>query len=330
MLKRPDLVVYIGYGDELPVFARARALWEFYMSHFPGIQAIFVRTTDKLPRGEVSNNGYDLLVGLGDSGGGNPGMMGYRHTGIWAAHENADVIFRQVAVYDYLLRKYPDPFYVFHATVTSVVDFRGLLTALDGLGASHCFAGSPGRLSVGAGNPQALGGLTYISGANTLFSRDMLELLRSRYNPRDPYAQLPNDVWQALALQEIPRLPLPLFSFVQPRLRGAFSGAISKLTQRLLGLGHYHFRVKTTSQELGLGLREDIDPWIMLRIMETILESEVQPETTRQLIGQMRISVAPANGVALAAFNENAFFSGPRSFPMTDIEAEAIYPELLA
>ena len=41
--KRPGLVVTIGYGDELPVFRRARALWQFYMTHFPGIEVIFLR-----------------------------------------------------------------------------------------------------------------------------------------------------------------------------------------------------------------------------------------------------------------------------------------------
>lgn len=327
-LKRPDLFVYIGYGDELPVFIRARALWEFYMSHFPGIRAIFVRTTDKLPRGEVSSNGYDLLVGLGESDAGNANTVGYRQTGVWSARENADVIFRQVAVYDYLLRKYPDPFYLFHATVTSVIDFRGLLAALETMGTTNCFAGSPGRLSVGGGNPQALGGLTYISGANTLFSSDMLVLLRNRYNPRDPYAQLPNDVWQALTLQEIARTPLPLFSFVKPRTRGTLEQSITQMVKHLVALGHYHFRIKTTSQEQGQGLREDVDPWVMLRTMEAILESDAQPDATRRLIAQMRVSVAPANGVALSAFNESTFFAGPRSFPMTDIDAETLYPEL--
>jgi hypothetical protein len=102
------------------------------------------------------------------------------------------------------------------------------------------------------------------------------------------------------------------------------------MAKHLVGLGHYHFRVKTTSQEQGLALREDIDPWIMLRIMEAILESDAQPDATRSLIAQMRVSVAPANGVALSAFDEGAFFTGPRSFPMTDIEAEALYPELVA
>ena len=40
---RADLIVCLGDGPELPVYARARALWQFYASHFPNIQ--FLVTT---------------------------------------------------------------------------------------------------------------------------------------------------------------------------------------------------------------------------------------------------------------------------------------------
>ena len=33
--ERSDLIVMIGYGDELPIFRNARALWQFYAAHFP-------------------------------------------------------------------------------------------------------------------------------------------------------------------------------------------------------------------------------------------------------------------------------------------------------
>lgn len=324
-----DLIVFLGYGDELPVFGRARALWEFYLSNFPGIQAIFVRTTHKLPRGEICSNGYDLLIGSGDINSTDDSLPGYRNSGIWSARENADVIFRQISVYDYLLRKYRHPFFLYNATITSVVDFRGLLTALQSLPTKGCFAGSPGRLTAGGTNPSHLGGLTFVSGANTLFSSDMLAVLRDRYDPLSPDTQLPNDVWQALMLQDVQRIPLPIFSFVKPGYSKSISNTVTSLTQLLVRNGHYHFRVKTTSQENGVGLREEIDPWIMLRVMEGILEAEPRPGVTDALIRKLLISVAPVDGVALSAFNEDRFFTGPRSFPVTDIEAEIIFSESL-
>lgn len=325
----PETIVYFCYGDELPAFVRARALWAFYISHFPRIKAYFVRSTRDLPRGEVTSNGFDLLVGLGRGGNGLNDEGGYRATGVWSAAENADVIFRQVTVYDYFLRKYPRPFFLFNATITSVVDFRGLLVATRHVPTSRCFAGSPARISEGGANPSLLSGLTFVSGANTLLSRDVLALLRERYDPYSPNVQLPNDVWQALMLQDVLRVPLPLFSFVKPRNPADSNSSVGRLTRMLLHNGHYHFRVKTTSQEAGLGLREDIDPWLMLSIMKTILETEVQTQNALSLIRQILVSANPENGVALSAFNERAFFAGPRSFPMSDVEAEVIYPELV-
>ncbi len=321
-------IVYFCYGDELPTFVRARALWAFYISHFPDVQAYFVRSTRDLPRGEVVSNGSDLLIGLGRASNGLNEAAGYRDTGVWSGAENEDVIFRQVAVYDYFLRKYTKPFLLFNATITSVVDIRGLMTAMECMPTTRCYAGSPARLSAGGANPPPLGGLTFVSGANTLLSSDIVALLRDRYDPDSPHVHLPNDVWQALMLQDVPRTPLPLFSFIKPRQPDTFFAPIAEMTRVLLRHGHYQFRVKTTSHEAGLGLREDIDPWLMLRIMKTILETVVHVQETRALIHQILVSANPADGVALAAYDESGFFAGPRGFPMNDVEAEVVYPEL--
>lgn len=316
------LIVYIGYGDELPVFVRARSLWEFYLSHFPEINAIFVRTTRSLKRGEITSYGADLLVGVGEANGEGINGPGYRETGVWSAVENADVIFRQMAVYDYLLRKYTFPFFLFQTTCTSVVDFRGLISLLDHLPATRCFAGSPARLN----NPSELNGLTFVSGANTVLSRDMVSLLRNRYDENSPYTVLPNDVWQAIVLQDIPRVPLPFISFTKPRLDVAELDAVQHIAQNLIANGHYHFRVKTTSEEDGVGRRENVDPWIMMKIMETILRNDSSPQANLQLNRQFLVSLTVSDQGTVAAYNENPIYSGPRSYPVDDHEAEALFP----
>jgi hypothetical protein len=323
--ERPELIVIFTYGDELPVFIRARALWQFFISHYPNVKPLFVRETEKLGRGEVQLNDYDLLIGIG--GNQSPGTLesnGYAATGIWSASENGRCIYRQMAIYDYLLRTHNTPFYVYQSTITSVIDFRGLFALMDMMPKSACYAGMPGRMVT----PIEYEGLTFVCGTNSLFSSDMLTLMRNRYNQDHLYATLPNDVWQALILHDIERIPMPFFSFIKPRADGGHNNNISILTKRLLNQGHYHFRVKTTSADAGYGLREDIDPWIMLKIMEAILETDSLAESNRQLIDKLVLSVAANNGKTLTAFNENNFFSGPRDFPLNDIEAEIIYLDL--
>jgi hypothetical protein len=322
---RPDLIVFFGYGDELPVFVRARALWQFFISHYPNVRAIFVRETDKLGRGEIESNGHDLLVGIG--GYLEPGKLernGYAATGKWSPSENGRAIYRQMAVYDYLLRTHEHPFYLYTSTITSVVDFRGLFALMDSMPKTGCYAGMPGRLT----NPPELDGLTFACGTNSLFSRDMMELLRNRYDPSHTYATLPNDIWQALVLQDIPRTLLPFFSFVKPRADISHDNNISVLTKRLLEQGHFHFRIKTTSAEAGYGAREDTDPWIMLKVMEAILDSHPPVQSNRQLIEKLAVMTNPKNGKTLSAYGEDGFFNGARDFPLNDLEAEIIYPDL--
>jgi hypothetical protein len=321
----PDLVVFFGYGDELPVFMRARALWQFFISHYPNVRAIFVRETEALGRGEVMSNGHDLLVGIGgDQAPGTLERHGYASTGTWSPSENGRAIYRQMAIYDYLLRSHDRPFYVYQSTITSVVDFRGLFALLETMPKTRCYAGMPGRLN----NPPELDGLTFVCGTNSLFSSDMLALMRSRYDPDHMYATLPNDIWQALILHDIPRISMPFFSFIKPRSDGGRNGKVREMAKRLLDQGHYHFRIKTTSADAGLGAREDIDPWIMLKVMEAILDSHPSTQANLQLVERLLGSVNPGNGKTLCAFNEDGFFSGPRRFPLDDIEAEMFYADL--
>lgn len=321
---QPNLIVFFGYGDEMPVFVRARALWEFFISHYPNVRAIFVRETEKLDRGEVQHNGHDLLIGIG--GDTSPGALernGYAATGVWSANENGRAIYRQMAVYDYLLRTHDRPFYVYQSTITSVVDLRGLLAALEHLPETGCYAGMPGRLAT----PAEYEGLTFVCGTNSLFSSDVVRTMRERYDPAHVYATLPNDIWQALILHDVPRIPMAFFSFIKPRRQGEPHEDVRALTRRLLHDGHFHFRIKTTSEQEGLGKREDVDPWIMLRIMEEILANNPEPGVNLRLMEQLKTSAATSNGT-MRAYGDAGFFTSARRYPLNDVEAPLVYPEL--
>ncbi len=311
---RPDLVVYIGYGDELPVYARARSLWQFYRSFFPDIDIIFVRETEDVARGQVVTEGDDLLVGLGSER--YRGAASYASTGTWSATENSKVIFRQMVVYDHLLRTRDKPFFLYHTTVTSVVDLRALQALLADLPATGCFAGPLSRLTA----PEPLNGWTFVSGASTLLSSDVVALLRNRYDPAHQNASLPNDVWQALTLHDVERTALPTFNFIRPRAPGAQIDAVSATARAMLANGQFHFRIKTTSAEEGLGKREDIDPWIMLKIMQEIIAHEAPLERTRALCGRYARFVEGGTGKPMPPYTRGDFFSGPRDFAVNDQE----------
>ena len=313
-LRRDDLIIAIGYGPELPVFLRARALWQFYVSHFPNIKVIFIRDSDKLLPGEVVIEGDDLVIGQGpDNKGGidknqTNNLVGYAASGTWSATENERTIFRQIALYDYLLTKYEHPFYLAFCTITSVLDFRGLIAMLDTLPREKCFAGMLGRLI-----EEPYQGVGMVHGANTVVSRDVMELMRSRYIPGHEYTKQPNDHWQGLILPDIERTALPLFSFNKPRTIEKNLDDITQLTSKLIYEGHYQFRVKTTSEEAGMGKREDVDPWIMLKIMETILSTTPSTAEQNKLL---------QHKFALCCRPE---YDYPRNFPIDDSETDFLY-----
>lgn len=311
--RRPDLVVTIGYGDELPVFRHARALWQFYMCHFPGVEVLFVRWSDKLKRGEVMSDGHDLLVGIGD---GFQGGAGYSNSGVWSQSENARWIYRQVLVQDYLLRTRDQPFFLYQTTITSVVDFRGLSTVLDHIAPEACFAGPLGRLTA----PDVFAGLTFVSGASVLMSRDVLVRMRERYDPQHPYATVPNDIWQAALLDDVPRQALPTFNFIKPRAARADGAYLYQTARQLVADGHYHFRVKTVAPEDAAGRREDIDPWIMLRVMEAILDSEHLPPATLAMVDKVQRLADGGAGLPVAPRRAGPLHTGHRDFAMNDNE----------
>lgn len=319
---RNDLVVIIGYGDELPVYMRARALWEFYASHFPNVRIIFRRDTESLAAGEAYHNGHDLLIGVG-RGHNNAAHAaeGYAATGNWSVNENKRMIAVQMAIYDYVLRNCEKPFYQLQVTITSVLDFRGLLAILDRLPRQGCYAGFPIRLT----GPQEYAGMTFISGANTLVSSDVVALMRNRYDSEHLSTSLPNDVWQALMLPDIPRFPLPFFSFTQPRNPGETHDDVREQTRQLLRDGHYHFRIKSSNPEQVA--REDVDPWIMLRVMEAILASDGNPAANLALADALAVATNAVNG-SIPPRTDESFFTGTRRFPFNDEEARMVYPGL--
>ena len=312
-----NIVVCIGYGPELPVFLRARSLWEFYKSFFPNIEILFVKESKSLGPGEVFFDGYDLNIGMPKAPITQSSLSGdYASTGVWSGNENWRQIYRQLATQNYLLRSRKGSFYVYNATVTSVVDLRYISALISYLPKEKCFAGMPGSMAT----PKELKGLTFVCGTNTIISSDILELMQSRFDPDHLFSQYPNDVWAALIFPDIDRMALPFFTFKKPRQQGAIRDKIALLTNNLLEQGIFHFRIKTTGQELGLYKREDIDPWIMYTVMETIINSSVN-ENLKGMFSALSESMLPINSFKFSSsISDGSLFSGKRTLPFSDEE----------
>lgn len=314
----------LSYGYELPVFSRARALWDFYLSHFANLTYFVYRATDELGHGEIVHNGHDLLIGsdartrYGKGGGDN-----YASSGVWSLTENISQISCQLASYQYLLRRFDKPFYVCHSTITSVVDFRALFALIDTLPGTGVFAGMPAKITT----PGDYQNLSVVCGTNCLFSRDVVELILDRFDPESRHNAVPQDVNISLMLKDIDRVPLPFFSFVKPRNPAGNLNNVGDVTRKMLDMGHYHFRVKTSSEQMQMGRREDVDPWIMLEIMRAILGYQPDPGAAVDLKARVLRSLGTASGKRMAAYEKN-FFSESRDFPLTDEEAEMVFPEL--
>ncbi len=307
-LQLEDQIVAISYGPELPVFLRARALWAWYASHFPHLKIIFFRWDTDAERGSIYKDGDDLVIGVGrppilSPSRTAPNGLGYAKDGVWSALENRNTIYRQMRLYDYLLEQHKRPFRLFTTTITSVVDFRGLAALSNVVPRVRCYAGVLGRL-----RHTPYEGIGIVHGANTWVSDDVMQMMRSRYIEGHTDTLQPNDHWQGIVLQDVVRTAVPIFSFNLPRRVGDPLTDVVNLTRRLLERGHFHFRVKTNSESQGNGKREDIDPWIMLRIMEGILYSSSYPDAVRDLQSRFAFSCDESHNM-------------PRDFPINDAEA---------
>jgi len=308
------IVLILGYGPELLVYIRARKIWDFYVSFFPDIEILFFKENPKFGPGEIYFDGLDYNVGIDLSQAPNKEGPTYADTGTWSPNENWRVINRTVAIYHFLLRSRPEPFYCYHATITSVVDLRVLKKLITKL-PTQCFAGMPGLIY----QPQEYSGL-YIWGANAIMSNDLLKILCERYDPLHSSCLLPNDVWQHYQLPEVTRTAIPFFSFLRERDKGFINSEIESTTKKMMGLGYFHFRIKTSSINNENYDRSEIDPWIMLIIIKTILASST-PNNINLIFELIAECMKPldANNLPMK-IPENMFFKTPRVLPLDDNE----------
>jgi hypothetical protein len=170
------------------------------------------------------------------------------------------------------------------------------------------YAGYPGTLQ-----HAPYKGVGIVHGANTLLSRDVVEKLVERAIVGHTNAAQPSDHWMGLLLPDVPRIALPLFTFEHAKTTRVEIDKCYDIAVAMLKAGHFHFRVKTSSQTNVADdyRREDVDPSVMFRIAEAILDHTPSAPTLFDLATKM----------FLAAKNQT-----PRDFMLNDREFYMLSP----
>jgi hypothetical protein len=326
--KPHDLIIAVPYGFELPLFQKARFLWENFKNIYKDLEIIFFRDSHDLPLGEVVFDRGDLVVGTKCEFTNNlTEDINYAKSGSWGPHENFSVLFRNITLYQFLLRTRKNPFYLYHSTVTSVVDFRGLAEAISNYQFDGLLAGMPGQLA-----SSQFKGLTFVCGTNNLVSSDIAKLMTERYKFGDPSTFFPNDVWQALNLQDVKRKVLPFFTVGTPVDFSNFDEYFfRRKIQKALELGHFHFRVKTLeprlpwrgSTHISEYKRENIDPLLMKIIMEEIGKFDFKNGAVSSLLAQLSEHTNASRTLEFNPFENNTFMKFPANAPFNDDEVSS-------
>ncbi len=322
-----DLIIAIPYGFEMPLFMKARSLWESFRNIYSDLEILFFRGSNDLQLGEVTFDRGDLVVGTKCEYTNNTSeSSNYAQMGSWGPQENFSSIFRQVTLYHHLLRTRKNPFYLYHSTITSVVDFRGLAEVIAKFHPENLLAGMPGRL----GAPE-LNGLTFVCGTNNLVSSDIVQLMAERYKLGEPSGFYPNDIWQAITLKDVKRKVMPFFTISTPVDLSNFDEVHFRIkVRKALKMGHFHFRVKTHEPRYSFFpeidqtnyRREDVDPILMRIIMDEIIDFNFEKNAVNKILDQLSEHATNSHSHEFNVFEGNNFMSYKPAghFACSDVE----------
>jgi hypothetical protein len=291
---RIPLFVCVGYGFEHPVFKHAKDLWYAHRGlHAEVADIVFYRTAPEMAPDEFSFADGEYVFGPSRRQDNSPGS-----TVRWDTDLLVD---RQIKLYRKLLEKNEGPFWVYTTTVTSVLDLHALRYLANQLECANTYAGhieyAPIQASATPSTPSGKY-LRFASGAGTLLSSDLVREVLAREHVASH--ELPNDLWLAMTLRDVPRTPLLRHDILDvtafdPETRAA-------LSQRVLDArakGHFHFRVKSGRWEAeGLLSHkpEHVDPLVLNDVLLAIQALRFDPG---QLIAgwkQLQAALGDFNG----------------------------------
>jgi hypothetical protein len=130
--------------------------------------------------------------------------------------------------------------------------------------------------------------LRFVSGSGTLLSSDLLELTLARADTLDH--QMANDLWLAVVLRDIPRVPLMRHDVTEiTTFDAATRKALQERVANARSQGHYHFRVRSGRWEPEGQLQHDPTRIDTLVLNDILIELQASPfDPSMQLAGWQR------------------------------------------
>ncbi len=257
-------LLLIGWDANQQMYRDCKLAWEFLLDRNPWLNVLFVDWNDSLDRGSYFFGEKSLSIGCKPLVSSDD-QSSYYDTGVWSAPENERTVYRTAKTYEIALKRFPSARHLWFSTITSIVS-PGWIRVLSGLLPHHgLYAGYPGTLREGLYK-----GIQMIHGATPILSRDVAQKIVERFQDGSPDNQIPNDHWQGIMLQDVPRTPLPLFVFERPRPDPTDLHEVYGITEQMLQLGFHHFRVKTKNNKNKSYDRTGVDPRILIRIAEAM------------------------------------------------------------
>lgn len=280
------IVVLIGYGEENVIYSLCRHIWEIYIktANLENVLPIFVQTTLDPEAPTYGYDGKNLTINMHQCLG--PSFFSDNEKSIpkqvvgsdWSPWENVFHSEKDRQTFKWISEYFGDQCtHVYTTTVTSLPELNTLRWLSGYLPKQNIFAGTPGAFRDFMGKKQ----FVFLSGANTLVSRDLIHALASS-SPLDKNG-LPNDVLRALKLTGIKKIFFPRKDFELAGTEPYNYQNINASVATAFNEGYFHFRVKSKQNRtekdhlilfdiyraMHVGLRPNVTALIQKLSMET-------------------------------------------------------------
>lgn len=315
-----NILIYVSTGGELDTFKKCENLWKIFAKLNPDIKIYFVSNCPKIKENDLILDGNELRIGI-PSFYKNLGPLDYSKTGVWNPLENKLQINRHIRALSFFSEMHGSKVnWIYHSTVTSIINFKMLDQLERILKDRCCFAGMLGRLT---NNTKYVGGLCFVCGTNTIFSMDTAKTLISRYKKSpDKYAYFPNDIWHSLLLYDFDRTLIPFFSFTNTIVSQVDHETLINKIRKVVNQGHIHFRFKLDTRDDKIrALNDSVMMQILIGELEAKKADQSFPESFNQMILEFKESFPKLDTFNIPAWlPRDQFFSGPRRVSLNDSE----------
>ncbi len=241
------IIILIGYGEEKEIYPLCRHVWEMYLrtANTEGFLPIFVKTTTCSSDATFHFDGRELTINMRHCLGEDFFMdKGVPQDNLvasdWAPKDNIFHSEKDRISFQWIQNYFGgNCSHVYATTVTSLTEFDALRWLINNLPKEKLFAGTPGQIQNFMGKEK----FVFISGANTLISRDLFPLIAKRSSL--DRSTLPNDVLRSIKVAGVKKIFFPRKDFSPNEHLQKTSLEAGNLISQAFEEGYFHFRVKS-------------------------------------------------------------------------------------